>query len=121
MRVPDTLIKQCRDALIKADLADRNVSDGDAIRMLAELGANVVSNKLLVMDDETRDQFVRETEEKAIRFGTHRTVEAVCKLLGVDGSYNPETNEWLLKTTHPIQPGEVVFHDTPQPQPSVMH
>ena len=122
MRVPDTLIRQCRAALVEAGLAGRDVSDADAVRMLSELGAKVVSDKLTVMNAETRDQFVREIEEQAIRFATHRAVAAVCKLLGVEASYNQETNEWLLKTTHPIQPGEVVFHDTlPQPQPAVRH
>ena len=122
MRVPDTLIRQCRDALIQAKLSDRDVSDGDAVRMLAELGAKVVSDKLTVMSDETRDQFVRETEEPAIRFATHRAVEAVCGLLGVEASYNPMRNEWLLKTTQQIQPGEVVFHDPlPEPQSDIRH
>ena len=116
MRVPDTLIKKCRDSLIEAKLAGRDVTDADAIRMLAELGANVVSGNLTVMNEETRAQFVRETKEQAIRFATHRAVEAVCKLLGVEATYNPATHEMVLKITRPIRPGEFTFPDTPSPQ-----
>ena len=118
MRVPDELIRKCRDSLIEAKLAGRDVSAGDAVRMLAELGARDVSGNLTVMNEETRDQFVRETEEHAIRFATHRTVEAVCKLLGVEASYNPTSKEWLLKTTHPIQPGDFTLPDTRPSQPA---
>ena len=123
MRVPDTLIRQCRAALIESKLTGRDVSDGDAVRMLAELGAKVVSDKLTVTSEETRDQFVRETEEQAIRFATKRSVEAVCKLLGVEATYNPATHEMVItRITHPIQPGEFTLPDTlPQPQPAVRH
>ena len=108
MRVPDELIRQCRAALIEAKLAGRDVSDADAVRMLSELGANVVSGNLTVMNEETRGEFVRETEEQAIRFATHRAVEAVCKLLGVEARYNPQTHEILLTIPQPIHPGEIV-------------
>ena len=126
MRVPDTLIKQCRAALIESKLTGSDVSDSDAVRMLAELGANVVSNKLTVMNAETRDEFVRETEEHAIRFATQRAVEGVCKLLGVEATYNPATHEMVItRITHPIQPGEFTLPDTlpdtlPS-QPAVRH
>ncbi len=135
MRVPDALIKKCRDALIEAKLANRDVSDADAVRMLAELGAQDVSGKLTVMNAETRAQFVRETkeqaireteeqairetEEQAIRFATHRAVEAVCKLLGVEATYSSATNEMVLTITRQIQPGEFTLPDTlPTPQPA---
>ena len=127
MRVPDALIKKCRDALIEAKLANRDVSDADAVRMLAELGAQDVSGNLTVMNAETRAQFVRETkeqairetEEQAIRFATHRAVEAVCRLLGVEAIYNPATNEMVLTITRPIQPGEFTLpEDTLPPQPA---
>lgn len=119
MRVPDTLIRQCRDALVEAKLAGRDVSDADAVRMLSDIGAKVVSGNLTVMNEETRGEFVRETEEQAIRFATHRAVEAVCKLLGVEATYSSATNEMVLTITRPIQPGEFTLPDTlPTPQPA---
>ena len=122
MRVPDELIRKCRDSLIEAKLAGRDVSAGDAVRMLAELGARDVSGNLTVMNEETRDQFVRETEEKAIRFATQRAVEAVCRLLGVEATYNPATHEMVItRITHPIQPGEFTLPDTLPSQPAVRH
>ena len=70
------------------------------------------------MNEETRAQFVRETEEKAIRFATQRAVEGVCKLLGVEATYNPATHEMVLTITRQIQPGEFTLPDTLPSQPA---
>ena len=86
----------------------------EAVTQLARVGVNVTLGNLTVMNEETRAQFVRETEEQAIRFATRRAVAAVCKLLGVEATFNPATNEMVLTITRPIQPGEFTL-PTPQP------
>ena len=47
-----------------------------------------------VMDEKTRDQFVREVEEAGrISLSRIEPVEAVCKRLGVQAEYHPGTNK----------------------------
>ena len=122
IRVNRDLVKRAVEALASVGI---EVKGPEAVTQLVRVGVNVTLGTLTVMNEQTRLQFVRETEEQAIRLATHRTVEAVCKLLGIEASYNPTSNEWLLKTTHPIQPGDFTLPDTlPDTlplQPAVRH
>ena len=115
IRVNRDLVQRAVAALASAGITAKGP---EAVSQLVQLGSNVVLGNLTVMTEATRDQFVRETEEKAIRFATHRTVEAVCKLLGVEATFNPATNERVLTITRPIQPGEFTLPDTLPPQPA---
>ena len=114
IRVNRDLVRRAVEALASVGIEAKGP---EAMTQLARVGVNVTLGNLTVMDEETRATFVRETEAQAIRFATHRAVEAVCKLLGVEATYNPATNEMVLTITRPIQPGEFSFPDTPAPQP----
>ena len=65
IRIPDELVRKCRDSLIEAKLAGGDVSTSDAVRMLAELGANVVSGELVVVNKDTWRQASLEVSQRA--------------------------------------------------------
>ena len=109
IRVPNALIKKCRDSLIEAKLATRTVSDSDVIRMLAELGANVVSGELVVVSADTWRQASLEVSQRA----AIQTAAA----LGVKARV--DAGEIVLTVKESINPGSVTVQlpeDTPQPK-----
>ena len=114
IRIPDTLIRQCRDSLIEAKLADRDVSDADSIRMLAELGSRVVSGDLVVVNEDTWRQASLEVSQRAAL--------QVALMLGVAARVNA-AGEIVLTVKESISPGEVTVQlpeDTPQPKPAAI-
>ena len=128
MRVPDTLIRQCRAALIEAKLTGRDVSDADAVRMLAELGANDVSGKFTVMNEATRDQFVREVETQIAHRMAQRGALLAFELLRPLGvvARVESSGDISVTFTKPIQPGAELTGQLPdeplhKPETAVRH
>ena len=78
----------------RGKLATRDLTGADALRMVADLGSRIVSQQYIVLDKETADQFALETQEQAIQAVTHKTVEMMCTMLGVEAEYSPTTNKF---------------------------
>ena len=114
IRVNRDLVQRAIDALASVGITAKGP---EAVTQLTRVGVNVTLGNLTVMDEETRNQFVRETEEAAIQFATRRAVEAVCKLFGVEAFYNPETHEMVMTIHQPIEPGEFTLPQDIVPQP----
>ena len=98
IRIPDELVRKCRDSLIEAKLAGGDVSTSDAVRMLAELGANVVSGELVVVNKDTWRQASLEVSQRAAL--------QTAAMLGVAARINA-AGEVVLSVTESISPGEV--------------
>ena len=101
VRLSRDLVRRAVAALASVDI---DATGAEAVTQCASVGVDATIGKLTVMDEKTRDQFVREVEEEAVKLVTHRAVEAVCKRLGVQAEYHPGTNKFRLTIPHEIKP-----------------
>ena len=123
MRIPPVLAEQCRQAL-----ADLDLPASHAVAQCAELGKDVITKQLTVMNKETRDQFVREVETRIAHIMAQRGALFAFELLrplGVEALVEP-TGDISVTFTKPIQPGAELTGQLPdetlhKPETAVRH